>query len=764
MRRLFIAEKPSAGRAIADVLAEGGARVEKARTHLQVGQDTITWCAGHLFELVEAHTYDEKYKLWRLDDLPIIPGAWRRRPKSDKRDQVKAIAGLLQELGKAGGVVVNAGDAGREGQLIVDEVLEELRWRGETLRLWVTSQKSEDMKKALGALRPNNEREGLFMAAVARERADWLFGINLTRAYTVAARDAGADMVLTVGRVQTPTLALVVDRYRQIANFKPTDHFMPVVVAEHSNGSFTVEWVIPEDADGLDPEGRLIDQKVAEAVVRRVSGKPGQVTKYEAKDKSDPPLLPYSLSALITAAKGFTAAQVLAAAQKLYERPQEALTYPRTSCRHLPESMLQDAPSILAGLVRRFPEYEGLVAGADTNLRSAAWNDKKVNESDHHALALTGSFDSLGSLSPVERRVFDLVAKSYIAQFYPAHRYKAVSVEVTVERDRFKATGKRVTAKGWRAIYSKADDAEDQVEDGAALPEMKSGDPVRIRDAKVEARQTKPPPYFTDQTLVAAMSNIDRYVTNPEIRKRLRDNDGIGTEATRPSIIEGLLQVRHGVSLMRRDKTKLIPTDQGMALIDALPQEVRDPGMTALWEAALDEIANGRAQANAFLDKLAQVITARVGKVRDGKLTMPGVKPREKLPGEGETCPACGKGTMRGRQVRKKGPSQGTWYLGCDTYPDCSHAIFPDRVQVEPLPGHGKPCPKCKEGELVTRVAKTGKRAGQPFLACSRRECDHIENASPASAAPPVPAQPSSGEGAASASGRLAMMRKRRSG
>lgn len=759
MRRLFIAEKPSAGRAIADVLAEGGARVEKARTHLQVGEDTITWCAGHLFELVEAQAYDEKYKLWRLDDLPIIPTTWRRRPKSDKRDQVKAIAGLLQELGKCRGVVVNAGDAGREGQLIVDEVLEELRWRGDTLRLWVTSQKSEDMKKALDALRPNSERQGLYMAAVARERADWMFGINLTRAYTVAAREAGADMVLTVGRVQTPTLALVVDRYRQIKNFRATDHFMPVVVAEHMNGSFTVEWIIPDDADGLDPEGRLIDRKVAEAVVRRVSGKPGQVTKYEAKDKSDPPPLPYSLSALITAAKGFTAAQVLAAAQKLYERPQEALTYPRTSCRHLPESMLQDAPSILASLVRRFPEYEGLVAGADTNLRSAAWNDKKVNESDHHALALTGSFDSLGSLSPAERRVFDLVAKSYIAQFYPSHRYKAVSVEVSVERDRFRATGKRVMATGWRAIYSKADDGDNPAEDGGALPEMRNGDPVRIRDAKVEARQTKPPPYFTDQTLVAAMSNIDRYVTNPEIRKRLRDNDGIGTEATRPAIIEGLLQVRNGVSLMRRDdKTKLLPTGQGEALIDALPLEVRDPGMTALWEAALDEIANGRAQAGAFLDRLGLVVSARVAKVRDGKLTMPGIKPREKLPGEGEVCPACGKGTMRGRQVRKKGPSQGSWYLGCDAYPDCTHAIFPDRVEVEPLPSDGKPCPKCAGGKLVTRVARKGPRAGQRFLACDQRDCDHIANEE----AETRSAEAQSSQSAPASGSRLAMLKSRR--
>jgi DNA topoisomerase-3 len=756
MQRLFIAEKPSAARAIAEVLAEGNGKVQKFPTHVVVGQDALTWCAGHLFELVEAHNYDEKYKRWRLEDLPIVPNIWQRRPKSDKRRQVNAIADLLKDLAKAGGTVVNAGDAGREGQLIVDEVLEELRWHGNTLRLWVTSQKSEDMKKALRALRPNSERHGLFMAAMARERADWLYGINLTRAYTVAARDAGGGMVLTVGRVQTPTLALVVDRYRQIKDFIPLDHYLPIFVADHANGTFVVEYIISETMDGLDAEGRLIEHRHAQAVVQRLSGQSGHVTAYEAKDKSEPPPLPYSLSALITAAKGFTAAQILAAAQKLYERPQEALTYPRTSCRYLPESMHQDAPQVLAALARAYPEYQGVVAGADVSLRSMAWNDTKVNASDHHALALTGSFSTLGSLSPVEKRVFDLVARSYIAQFYPPHRYKAISVEIRVGQDRFKATGKTIIDAGWQSLSAIA-----KKEDLGFVPQLRQGDPIAVRDAKVDARQTKPPRPFTDQTLVAAMSHIDRYVAQPEVRKRLRENDGLGTEATRPSIIEGLLQVRQGGSLMRREKTTLLPTDQGLALIDALPSEVRDPGMTALWEAALEDIALNRVEAENFLRTLEKMIATRVDAARTGRLNIPGIKPREKLPGEGEPCPICGKGQMRGRQVRKKGANEGSWYLGCTAYPDCSHAIFPDRVKGDPLPGDGAPCPKCQDGTLKTRVAKKGKYAGSSFLACSVRACDYIENTAAASKEPAARSQADE-KSIGSASIRLAKMRNRR--
>lgn len=749
-KHLFIAEKPSLARTIADARGKMlGAQPKKGDHCIIVGDDAVTWVVGHVYELAPPDQYDAAYKRWGdLSKLPIVPDKWKRNPKENFIGNLNKIRNLIKNSDK----LVNAGDAEREGQLLIDEMLEEMNvdpFSPKVLRFWAQSMTERDLIETLKSLFPNADKKNLSTAATLRQRADWLHGLNMTRLYTTLARNSGADMLVSVGRVQTPTLKLVVDRDREIANFKPVDHYTPTGFFLHENGKFKADWIIPKDTSKIDPddkhfdvEGRLVDKAFAQKIADDIAGKTGKVEAFKSQNKSKAPPLPHSLATLqqeCSKKLGLTAQETLDVAQALYEK-HKATTYPRTETQHLPSAIHKDeAPGIMSALAS-CSGFEDIAGNADLKLKSAAFDDSKL--SDHYGIIPTSEFSSskLRAMSDVERKVFEIVAKSFIAQFYPAQTWKSNSAEISVGEHRFKANGRDPISSGWRVVYgAQADDDDAEKESDQSLPTMRKNDPVTVEKSDITSKRTKPPAHFTDGTLVEAMTNIHKFVTDPQVKKRLKENDGIGTGATRANIIETLMR-RKFLQRKGGGKTKkILSTTAGQSVIDVLPREVVDPGLTSIWEAQLSKISKGEASAEQFTDVLIKTLNKFVEQGRQmGAVKVRGAETKA-LPGTGDKCPKCGKGIMITRTIHK-GKHKGKSFLACNAWNkddpnSCNHSKWPDdpKRQVKPIEGHGKPCPKCGKGKLVTRQVQKGEHKGKSFLSCDNwskdnpNSCGHSE-------------------------------------
>jgi DNA topoisomerase III len=647
--RLWLAEKPSQARDIARVL---GAQ-SKGDGYLRGSAETVTWCFGHLLEQAPPERYGEQYQRWSLDTLPILPETWQLTVKAPARKQFGVIRRLLQQARE----VVIATDADREGEMIAREVLDACAWRGPIHRLWLSALDEASVRKALSTLWPGEKTRPLYLAGMSRARADWLVGMNLTRAYTLLGRQAGHDGVLSVGRVQTPTLRLVVDRDRAIEAFVPQPYWDVKVILDHANGRFEARWLPP--APVADAEGRCIRESSARQVAQRVAGGEASVSGVETTRVRQAPPLPFDLGTLQQEASrrwGMGAQQVLQTAQALYES-HKATTYPRTDCPYLPQSMLSEVPQVLDAMVQSDPDMTPWVKRSDPGVRSRAWNDAKITA--HHAIIPTTARCQVARMSESERRIYDLVRRRYLAQFFPQHEFDRTEAHLRAgEGDRLRATGKRIVVPGWRELFG-ADDDDAEVQ---ALPSVAEGDHCRVTSAEVEAKTTTPPAHYTEGTLIAAMKHVSRLVDDPQLRKRLKETAGIGTEATRAGIIETLLQR----GFVRKRKKHVVSTDTGRALIDALPDPVQDPGTTALWEQALEEIAEGRRDPAEFLKQQADWVRMLVARAQAGAgLAMrPADVPQH-------PCPACGK-PMR----RRKGRDGHFW--GCTGYPECRQTL-PDQ-------------------------------------------------------------------------------------
>jgi DNA topoisomerase-3 len=726
-----------------------GKRPSRGQTHWEVGDDAVLWLFGHVIELVEPHDYNPAWKSWHIDTLPMFPKEWRHEPttaytpdyKVDK-DKTKAILGQVnacKALLRQADIVVNAGDPEREGQLLVDELLIFHNWdpfNERTMRFWSQSLTENEVIKNITNMIPNARKKNLYMAAFARQRADWLHGLNMTRLYTLLARKSGAQMTLSVGRVQTPTLWLVVTRDLEIANFKPVKHYLPSGWFSHQNGKFKAKWVIPADHPGVDPEGYLTDRSVAEGVLAKIAGKQGVISEFETKNEAAGPPLPYKLSTLQQACSakfGLTAEQTLQVAQSLYEK-HKATSYPRTDSQHLPLSVLkEEAPSIMASMTST-PGVDKSAQSANMSLRSKAWDDSKV--SDHHGIIPTTEFHAgkLADMSPIERNVFMLIAKSFVAQFHPDQTWKSMTANVKCEGLNFRATGRIAGNDGWKVVFSGEVDEEDSKgkEENQAVPQMKKGDPVTAEKGELKDSTTKPPKHYTDGTLIAAMTDVHKYVPDSEIKKRLKENAGIGTEATRASIIEGLIRSRKFLKRDGKGKVKnIVSTDTGRSVIAALPSEMTSPALTALWEAQLEKIEKGEFPAEQFMQVLHDTLRKRVDNSKNMTIKIKG-QSIEPIKGDGETCQECKKGTMR-TSVRLVGEKkERKIVLSCDGYNkedpnSCRNTIWPDRPKAEPVPpakGHGETCKKCGKGQMIT--AKSAK--GTIYLKCNNWKKDAPNN------------------------------------
>lgn len=684
---LLIAEKPSVGKDLAEYLGV----IRRGKGFFSCKDNIIcTWCIGHILEQADPHTYNPRFKRWRAEDLPIIPKEWVLEPIPRTRDQLHIIEGLLKNADK----VINAGDPEREGQLIVDEVLEFLGYEGPTERLWISALDIRTIKKGFANLRDNSEFENIKNAAICRSNADWLVGINVTRGLTLAA--CQPETVLSAGRVQTPTLSLVVDRDREIEQFKKKPYWVLRADVEHVEGVFRATWEPDELAPGLDAEGRLINEKVGDDIVAKMRGTAGEViSKKDVLKKKKPPL-PFLLSDLQKKAEdkyGYSPKRTLEIGQGLYEK-RKVLTYMRTECRYLPNEMFEDAPSIVECL--RSQGVEG-AEQADTTIQSPAWNTKKQGAEAHHGIIPTEVRPQ--HLSEEEQNIYLLVAKRFLKQFYPDYEYYSSTAVVKAEGEQWKGSGISVKKQGWMAI-------NDQQTKEKFLPKMKKGDPITILQVEKEQKFTKPPSRFTEASLQVAMTEVHKFVEDPVIKARLKENSGIGTSATRTNIITELQNRNY---LEKSGKT-LISTPRGRELIDKIHPTLKSPGMTAIWEDALDRICEGELGKKEFLDELTKRMANMVKYALATRFS-------EDVMGKVYRCP-CGGLLSRLESKKKKGKffwvcSSGR-EKGCPLRSDFNGApgaAFMDR------PSSGPQCPTCDDGYLIR--FESNRSIGSYFWACS---------------------------------------------
>lgn len=667
--RLFLAEKKSLGEAIAAGLGNG----RPGMGRIECGDDVVSWCAGHLLEEYMPEDYNEQWKIWRMDDLPIMPDSWKCKPKATAAKQL----GIIRDLLKQADIVVNCGDPDREGQVLVDEVLEHFSYRGPVERLWLDDGLTQHaVRRALSKMRDNREYAALADSARARSRADWLVGINASRAMSLKTREAGRQGGLSVGRVQTPTLALVVARDNAIEAFKPHPFFALTATFVHGDDQFRATWRPEENAVGLDEEGRLVDRARADALRQTVMGQSGTVTLATTEEKKTQPPLAYSLgelSKVASARYGMTAKRVLDAAQALYLA--KLTSYPRTNCRYLPEDQQAEAVRILPALATLTGDLAAIAeiaAKADASLKSPAWNSAK--QTAHHGIIPTGELPG-GALTKDAEQVYGLICENYALQFHPPLRYEAREIEVESAGTRWKATGRRVLAPGWTAFASSEDTG------GETLPAVTQGAAVTCADVAIAERKTTPPARFTDGTLLDAMENVHRHVdADAAVKETLRQTKGIGTDATRAAILERLLQQ----GLLAMDGKKIVSTALGRQLVELVPAALKDPLTTADWESRLEDVAEGKLSLEAFVAAIRDVVPRHVDEIR--ALAIVGMA-------DAHPCPECGQPLRRCKQ--KDGPGH---YWAC--FGD-GHAsgkpLFLDDKGGKPVPRASFDCPVCKK-------------------------------------------------------------------
>ncbi|RML67731.1 hypothetical protein ALQ92_200340 [Pseudomonas syringae pv. pisi] len=648
--RLYLCEKPSQGKDIAAVL---GAKT-RGDGCLRGPGVAVTWGIGHLLETAAPDAYGDHLKNWSLDTLPILPAQWKVIVKPKTASQFKVVKQLLKEATE----LVIATDADREGEMIARELIEYCGYRGPIQRLWLSALNEASIRQALSSVKQGAETYPLYLSALARSRADWLIGMNFSRLFTLLGRQAGYTGVLSVGCVQTPTLRLVVDRDREIANFIPKPFWNLDVQLCAAGHSFLAKWVADESV--TDEEGRCLDQSAAAAALNALkNSQTATAISVEIERGRDVAPLPFDLSTLqeVCSAKfGLGVQETLDVAQALYET-HKATTYPRTDCGYLPESMLDEVPMVLDAINRTDPTIGKALLLIDPEQRSRAWNDKKIT-GPHHGIIPTLEPANLSAMSEKERRVYELIRAHFLAQFLPNHEYDRTVATFESNTVSLQAVGKRIVVSGWKILFSSSSEEEGD-ESGCrsqTLPMLQAGSRCDIQDLQLKALKTEPPKPYTEGTLVKAMKTIAKLVKDPRLAQKLKETTGIGTEATRAGTIQSLID--RG-SLIKKGRA-LRATEAAFSLIDAVPPAVADPGTTAIWEQALTMIEQGTLTLDDFISRQSSWITRLVDQYKGITLSI-------KVP-EGPRCPLCNAKTSH-----RKGASGVFW--ACTRYPECKGTV-----------------------------------------------------------------------------------------
>lgn len=602
-KTLVIAEKPSVARDLAGVLP-GSFKSSKDKTHLEGDDYLVTWAVGHLVRLAEPDAYDPKLRKWRYADLPILPEEFKLVPNDDRAaKQLKAIHRLMADDDVD--LVINACDAGREGELIFAYVYDVAPVKKPVQRLWLSSMTKGAIKDAFEQLKPGEEMKLLEAAARSRSEADWIVGMNATRAASIRLR-AAFDGAVSLGRVQTPTLALVARREEEIRAFKPEPYWLvEAEFAATGERLYTGRYLGGK---------RLPNEAEAAAIVKDCEKRPGEITKLEKKEERELPQLLYDLTSLQRHANtmfGFSAKRTLGAAQRLYEE-HKALTYPRTNSRFLTGDMVSEIKPTaqLVGMSPQYRKASEYVQGLDSLPLQRVVNDKKVQ--DHHAIIPTNSEHKLDKMGQDELKVYDMVTKRFLAVFHPEAVFERTRVETTIETHLFKTSGRRLVEAGWRAVYGEEADAGAKGDDDSggdqSLPKLDQGESVETRKIEWMRKETQPPRRYTDASLLGAMETAGKDIEDAEVREAMKES-GIGTPATRASIIERLVDVGY----VERDARALVATEKGIQVIRLLDNHaLTSAALTGDWERRLGLIERGEDTRPAFMKDIADFTTGTI--------------------------------------------------------------------------------------------------------------------------------------------------------
>lgn len=643
---VVVAEKPSVGRDIARVI---GCR-EHGDGCLIGGNYIVTWAIGHLVTLAEPDEIDEKYRKWDFSTLPILPEEIPLKVIGATKSQFSKVKKLIND--KETDSLICATDAGREGELIFRYIYQKASCKKPFSRLWISSMTDEAITEGFRNIRPGSEYDGLYSSAQCRSRADWLVGMNASRAFTLKY-----NTLLSVGRVQTPTLAILVKRRKEIENFTPEGYWiLQADFGDYTGVCFNEKW---------DPDTHIPQREEAEIIAARVKGKDAEVIQAETVRKHELPPQLYDLTTLQRDANrllGFTAEKTLKLAQSLYET-HKALTYPRTDSRYLPPDMI---PRVVQTMKMLPQEYQGFVPGAlrDGKLPVSKRIIDAEKVTDHHAIIPTAKRTEMNRFSADERKLYDLVVRRMLSAFYPACDYDATKVITRAGDDLFRTTGKMIVNNGWHDVPPTENPAKsrrkekDEGEETKALPPLQKGDRRTLLESSVREDVTKAPAPHTDASLLSSMETAGKELEDEGLVRQMKGS-GIGTPATRAAIIERLIQVGYA----RRKGKTISATDKGVNLIEIMPKEISSPEMTGKWELALHQITDGEQDSNRFMEGIERLCAFLVDFARTNNSSVVFPKEEQGKSGrkgsgrgnrarslgillEGTICPVCGKGNL----------------------------------------------------------------------------------------------------------------------
>ena len=615
-KKLVLAEKPSVGREIAKIL-----NCNQKGNGCFIGSGyVVTWALGHLVTLADPEKYNDKYKVWKAEDLPMMPPRMDLVVMRETSKQYGIVSGLMkqQDIDE----LIIATDAGREGELVARWIMLKAGWKKPVRRLWISSQTERAIKDGFKNLKPGRDYENLFASAECRAEADWLVGLNVTRALT-----CHFNAQLSAGRVQTPTLAMIVERENEIRSFVPKDYWS----IEGKAKGFTLRWV---DKSG---QGRIFDRDKAEAIVKKLTGQTAEVIEVKKEIKKDLPPLAYDLTELQRDANrkyGFSAKTTSSVMQRLYEE-HKIVTYPRTDSRYISDDIVPTLPERLQSVA--YGEYAVL---AKELLRGKLNPGKRLVDNskvtDHHAIIPTEETADWHRLGSEEAKVYDLIVKRFLAVLMPPYEYEQTSIRASAGGEIFTASGRVVRQLGWKKVYGAMNDMDEEASDdekGQELPPLSKNDKLPLAAVRTVAGKTKPTARYTEATLLSAMEHPGKFIDDRELRASMEGGSGLGTPATRADIIEKLFNSFY----VERKGKEIYPTSKGIQLIGLVPPEMRSPELTARWEQSLAEISRGKGKKIEFMNGIRQHTVALVKAVlgsdqayRHDNLT------REK-------CPECGK-------------------------------------------------------------------------------------------------------------------------
>lgn len=613
-KTLVLAEKPSVARDIARVL---GCR-QKGDGFISGSEYIVTWALGHLVTLADPDAYDDRYKAWRLEDLPMLPDKMKLVVIKQTSKQYKAVSALMKRDDVKDLVI--ATDAGREGELVARWIMMKAHWKKPTYRLWISSQTDKAIKEGFANLKPAKEYDNLYRSAQARAEADWLVGLNTTRALTCKY-----NARLSAGRVQTPTLALIVKREEEILAFKPKDYYSVQAVFKGFNATF-------RDKKN---NTRFSDKVFAEKIAENAKGKKGTVVKVEKTAKKTPPPAAYDLTELQRDANkkySYSAKQTLSLMQSLYEY-HKVLTYPRTDSRYITDDIVATLPERLRAMA--VGPYQSAAMKLSRNPIQTKYivNNSKVT--DHHAIIPTEQSPELSKLSYEERNIYDLVVRRFMAVLSAPMEYDEVKIQIDIGENSFYAKGKTVKSAGWKEFYGTVEeDEEDEAENRSQdLPEIRQGTQLDVLNTKIISGKTRPPARYTEATLLSAMENPVSQIEDKNLKKVIASTSGLGTPATRADIIEKLFD---NFSIERVGK-EIHPTAKGKQLIDIVPPDLKSAELTAKWEQELQNISKGTADMKKFIGEMRDYSTSLVSMVIAGSAQYTHENMTK------EKCPICGK-------------------------------------------------------------------------------------------------------------------------